>query len=1208
MAKELGSLYYTIGIKGEKNAADTLKRVQDAVNKSQVTSSSGSSGASSPAITAIAPAVTREATALGKDLATLLRDVRNVTASASQLTSMKGELQARRMQLRSEVRAIESRRSGTAAKRQAEAAPLHAESMRLAGVIKHIDAKLAGSSSSSVDTGTGFKSIASSISARREFDRLNSNDVNPTSAFLSGGKGLGFGSTGSGLFTRGFMGMPVPIKNAVGAGKYQMPSLGSSSGQPLSNELYGPPKPPEMPAPWLHRINSRMTELEHQQLGERASAASARAGGILDQKLGYRINTRLADANAEVDAAKASQESLRFSGDKAAMDAANQRVNNAQNNLLDIEERRRFVAQERESIEERINGVLGTQVTLSSKIEAAQDAAVDYARQRAGRELTAEEEKKIREGEKSAILTSSGAHGGTRYANIENSRNDFANRIKNQEKVVEAQEKSGDKDPVTREYLRALRGAHGVREQQLAIEKRMTELREANDGEAPGLGKAGHFEYKKLDKQFNSLERGMHKYNQITNGASVMNNRWNTQLMELGYGVQDFTQVLAGGGGLSAALRGASNNMSQFFAVSGGKNAALWATGIGVGALAIGMALDSMSKQSNEAGESLKRLRDIAEEISQINMKTLSSAMSAQFDQSGSSAGLRSDRSAYQLGSSKESARSAKDEIAFYQKTRSWTTDVSEGLNDMSSAASLAFDRMSRGDEYATREYGKGKYGFTDDQKNATQVFLSKLNGEFIANQAPNSRADQVKKSGYSDGIAILKNMGVGQDMISVLEKAYKNKLEGESEKRLSDYSDNSSRQKYSDRTDRTRGVAGYAANEEEQRLLSRDNELSERRSFIESELAASKRFKKQKSGVDLTAQELAAGVAEMTPEAEAQAKEDMSKIEKERVALRKRRLKVVSTAVGRIRNSDQVSSAADSLSGIINGFNQQSESALAANSANPLTSEKATLASKAKEFASGYSPQKMQGESASDFEKRVSQQLIPIMDMMGAAATKSGENLGKFISQMKLLGDVAIDIAKAAERRDMAIGSVTGLNERNSDLIKDMASIDEELAKKKAENATKYGVSNPVLQQQLDQQAEEDANRKKKRRDFQFTKDENADKMFFGNKIASLVGGRRGAKLQAEMEYDQQLAAIEDSKMDPQLKAEKVQEAKDMREAELEKIDRKNVSFTDVGSTWKTIQSSLQADPNKKILSHWNKYMGLVTGDGIRVKLGIGT
>lgn len=1321
MAKEIGNLYYTIGIKGEKDATASLKRVQDAVSRTKESGAAhgsdlkGAFGSMASAMReglidsiwknisagknasviggiggifeqAVSKGVkaglikTRDDVAAlygvtsGKEAAAALNALaksksatvqqqkkqvigsRETQESAIDLQKQKSELQSRRNQLRSEAQAIESRRGGTAALRQKEAAPLHAESMRLAGIIKEIDKKLSDPTSNAAED----RLLRRQQEAR---ERLNSKRYsgNRNAVGEQGPQPAGLGRANWGeeelvAFEKQFNKLSRKTKTAVArfktevvAGVTDLPlnrwlktqeendaidereqlrkerlasrraqrgalsnrlqqgmglpvgSIGGSQSvfgvgakpqlQPYTPavppQMHGPDLPAPLPTPWLYRVNDIMSLRGHRNLSGRAANASALSDEITSQVLGYGINNDLVDARNEVRAAQREQRIASRAGNQEAMDAANRRLNTAQNNLLDTEERRLFVAGQHRDIIRDVNTFLGTTVSLESKIAAAEQAAVNYARQR-NQDMTPDQEEAVRQRVREGLVSRS-AHGGTKAADYENKLADIRSRRSEQSQYYRStvtRNPDGSRtygDAVAREYRNNLVKAERIARRQVEREQRLSEIRNEHGGEAPRIGQRGYIEYNRLSRLQRRDDRSMMKYNDMLNNTSYTNNRWNTQIMELGYGIQDFTQVLAGGGGLSAALRGASNNFSQFFAVSGGKNAALWATGIGVGALAVGAALDAISKQSKEAAENLAELRKVADDLSSINLGTLSDIRSSPINALNPDIFGSQEGGVGKIESARETAKTARLEMDFYRRTRSSLTDVGEMLSDMGTAFSVQASRFSRGDEYVGREARKGKFAFTDDMREAEQLFIARLNGEHVA-EGRSKVAKAVTEGGLLTGAQALINSN--STLGEPLYQAAKNIVEGESQKRISDYFFGSNIKNYKSQSGMLEGLSARSQYAAIPGMFSKKNELEQRNSLLRSEI------KNQ----------------ELTPEAKAAYKQEISRNEARLEVMDDRIARYQARGIGVLGSVNGHGESGMSMESALDEYVQ----AIAENKLSKVPgrgqAEAASLEAKLRQTASSYSASQMTGESISAFQDRVATEIKHQQEIIAQASKESGKNLDYLSDRIKMLGDLAVDVAKAMETYDRSIAGTAGLLERDAEYERDMAAIEQEKQNRYAENKKKYELTDPVLQMELDAAAHDDANRKIKRREFQMIKDQNDDKMFFGSKIASMMGGREGRKLQAEMEYDQMLASIEQSKMDPAMKAEKQQEAKDIRSAMMEQIDRKNVSFTDVGSQWKTIQSSLQGDPNKKILNHWNKYMNLVTGEGIRVKLNVGT
>jgi hypothetical protein len=107
--------------------------------------------------------------------------------------------------------------------------------------------------------------------------------------------------------------------------------------------------------------------------------------------------------------------------------------------------------------------------------------------------------------------------------------------------------------------------------------------------------------------------------------AGDASRKYNYRLQELSYGVQDFTQVLAGGGGLDGALRAANNNISQFYAAAGGANAARNSMVATFAILGIAAALKYMgdmaelpAKRLEEVNERLKTTQSLSKDLGRL--------------------------------------------------------------------------------------------------------------------------------------------------------------------------------------------------------------------------------------------------------------------------------------------------------------------------------------------------------------------------------------------------------------------------------------------------------------------------------------------------------------------------------------------------------------------------------------------------------------
>lgn len=1280
MAKEIGNLYYTIGVKGERDAKATLARVQDAISKSKkidavsgISMAKPSEGASASAAKDARAIAAREAKRLGFELGTIVRDVRAITKAELATLHAKGQTNVRGAFWPSQkVIAVNKTATEMIVKHEL----IHAIDAAIGGgklastIQGHLHNKLAkafapvrfreiieSESFSKMDQkrknaylkysmlpqelfvnlmerqsdefkravfGTGIgklirkptgkilqnRRLSDEIAAQREREAderfsykkshySSDSNANPFSRFgplpysqqlvhdereqlrqeRLAARRAQRGALGGRL--QQSMGLPI---GAIGGsqsvfGVGAKPQLSSYVAPPpvIPPQMHGPDFSPPLPMPWLYRVNDRMSLGGHRGLSDRAGRASALSDEITNQVLDHRINTELAAARAEVRAAQADQRVASRAGDPIAMQAANQRLNAAQNDLLNTEERRRFVASEHSDIIRDVNAYLRTQVTLEEKIASAEQAAVNYARQR-NQNMTAAEEAAVRQRARQGIVNRT-AHGGTTAAKYEQERDSLLARAEEQQQYIRSA--AGQNDPVAREYSRALNSAFRIRNEQAANEARMAAIRESRGGNAPSAfnmsGEAR--EYRRLESRNNRLNREMEKYNQVLHGIGNASKRWNYQLLELGYGVQDFTQVLAGGGGLSAALRGASNNLSQFFAAGGGKNAALWATGIGVGALAIGMVLDSITKQSKEAAENLDAVRKSADRLSTLNLKVLSGVNSASLDALNPDIMSNRESGAFNRRAGAESASAALDEIRYQNKTSSIFTPIADFFSEISADAS-GFIAKSRGLTYYETEKEKGRFSSSAEIRDAEEVLAARISGRKLGREYRSQFGSDLGKMDIDEALEKLAKSG--SLMADPLRDAYNKKKEGESQKRISDFEFNENMKNYKTQTSMWGIGLGRSENDQFAGLIAKKTELEKRNEFLRNEKINNK----------------------LTPESKAAYAQEIRRNQERIDAIEERRKKtsyrpVIGSVNGQSASGMSMESALDEY------LSSKLKNKLAGVGESPI--EASVMEATMRQVASSYNPSQMQGESLTDFSGRVDNEIKHQFEVIDIAAKESGRNLDYLKDRINSLGRVAIDIAKAIEARDKAIAGTVGMDNYSSDEIKQMAAVEEELAKKKAENEKKYFNTDKTLMHHLDAVAEEEADRNKNRIRIQRVQSEFADKTMMAGNVASFLGGREGAKLNTEMEYDQRIAAIESSNLDRAQKDSAIGVAKDLREAELEKIDRKNVSFTDVGSMWKTIQGSLQGD-NKKILNHWKTYMDLVRGEGIRVKLNIGT
>jgi hypothetical protein len=133
----------------------------------------------------------------------------------------------------------------------------------------------------------------------------------------------------------------------------------------------------------------------------------------------------------------------------------------------------------------------------------------------------------------------------------------------------------------------------------------------------------------RVHKNIESMSPALSGSNAMLNRAGDMSRRWNFQLQQASYGVQDFVQVI-GQTGLSGALRASANNMASFFAASGTTGGAI-AGGLGtIAMIGLADAIQHMGWESETTAEKLDKLNRKLERTFELR-KGVSSFSEAMF-------------------------------------------------------------------------------------------------------------------------------------------------------------------------------------------------------------------------------------------------------------------------------------------------------------------------------------------------------------------------------------------------------------------------------------------------------------------------------------------------------------------------------------------------------------------------------------------------
>lgn len=290
------------------------------------------------------------------------------------------------------------------------------------------------------------------------------------------------------------------------------------------------------------------------------------------------------------------------------------------NQEQDLNETLLHVSEQRADIERRVDGILGTQVSHLDKIRASEEAALKYARQRAGRDLTAQEtsdvSRDVRERERRQLVGGDAANTSSRLQEV-------------QESIYSIQSSGSTSTPDVQHQME--RRVRMLKEEAVLLVRRQELLeRQAMLENALASGALSRGQKFLTQNELNAVNEELKKnasatVNSQRHQAGDDSRKYNYRLQELSYGVQDFTQVLAGGGGLDGALRAANNNISQFYAAAGGANAARNSMVATFAILGIAAALKYMgdmaelpAKRLEEVNERLKTTQSLSKDLGRL--------------------------------------------------------------------------------------------------------------------------------------------------------------------------------------------------------------------------------------------------------------------------------------------------------------------------------------------------------------------------------------------------------------------------------------------------------------------------------------------------------------------------------------------------------------------------------------------------------------
>lgn len=761
-------------------------------------------------------------------------------------------------------------------------------------------------------------------------------------------------------------------------------------------------------------------------------------------------------------------------------------------------------------------------------------------------------------------------------------------------------------------------------------------------------------EERRLEKQLksntnelNSAVRVVNDFNSSTHDASVASGRWGYQMQELGYGVQDFVQVLSGGGGLGPALRSASNNFSQFFAAAGGPQAALASTAVALGVLGISVAMDHLGKSTEKASSRIDGLIERLRIIGELNAEYAKSpgiVFGAATGKDVSLFGNDVDLSK-SIETDLKSLRASVEKEMLGKGEGGWFTQkvpyipgpgiplpTKTSPKEMTIAENISANWRGSGFRKGLAETGFGqKYlGMENPNQELTgswaaqgvfdRIIKQRLSGtpsdkveipKQLMDALNKREADLAKQllsikdiGGAFDIEAALKAMeDAGGDTVEEM-KRFKNQLFQTREK-LAEM----------ERVQKD-AVSAYVARRSSM-------ESDERRmSLFSGEYGKNKRSEYSSDFIEAVGDYQKASTPNMKAEA------------KRKAAAAFRGLK--SNAAGGqfegpaagIANfmstafSGELSQIA-SLQAVIDSPN--TTAGMKKSAAEAIAAKRAAMAPEAisgiRSIASGYSPSMRVGETEDEFSSRVANEVNDARNAIELFGNSLGmpraeiDKLKNSISTMGMSAQHTAEEMRRVKREETSRGIMSGKFSRIGD---------EEYAKKVSEivgrenaaimaadlefNKGQDTPENRALWEAKKQEAKNQSSVELMNIQRDYERGVFTSKSMLGGDIAKLIGGRNGQKYQAEMTHVERLRQIEEDK---NLTASEKKAAADIEGkifgAEMEQIDRKNVSFTDVGSQWKNIQNSLKDDSTKKLSKEFHEYMELVRGEGAKVRLAIG-
>ena len=768
-------------------------------------------------------------------------------------------------------------------------------------------------------------------------------------------------------------------------------------------------------------------------------------------------------------------------------------------------------------------------------------------------------------------------------------------------------------------------------------------------------GIANHREnLKGLNRDLGDSISAINAYNRDTHNASEFSGRWGNQMQELGYGVQDFVQVLAGGGGLGPALRSASNNFSQFFAVAGGPKAALASTAVALGVLGISLAMDSLGKSTEGASKRIDDLIDRLRDVGELNAEYAKSP--------GTVFGTALGKDVSLFGNDVDLTKSIDTELAALGKT---LQNEMEGKGGVRSTFTTLLDQMFGGELVSSMKTGKNVSIDTSPEAedvrqtmpenfsatyrraiNAASRVTESVFGQEGSLSAGNELTGSTASQGVFDRIIkqrFVQSKSIEGVLIPDQLMASLNRKESELAKQLLEAQDIEAAMKAAadarhDMPDEMKKIVNQLFKVRE-KLMEMERVQKE---AVDMYSARVNSMLSDENRMSIFSGEYSKGKRSNYTEEFIGAAHDYTKsTSKGMKESASRKADIAFNAFKRNATGGEFEGPAAAISNFMSSAFSSELSQIASLEA-IIKSDKTTdeMKKKAQEaiaikrsamapeatsgirnIASSYSPTMRIRETEDAFMARVQSEVnlakqaiesfgaslkIPrneidalkkAIDVMGIAAKHTADNLKRIKEQETARGSMA---GKFSRRGDEEYANkVNDIINREIDAI---AAANQEYDKgpDTKENYDRWMAKKREASVLAGRELE-DAQREYEKAKFQ-------SKMGLSGDVAGIVGGRDAKRLQEEIANVERRRRIqEDKNLTDSEKEAEFTKAAEIHKESMDMIDRKNVSFTDVGSQWKTIQNSLQADPSKKMAEYMKQYLEMARNEGINVKLKIG-